>query len=150
MRSRTLGETTGRVTVAGDLRVVLGQLSRRLREQGPVGDLTRSQSAVLARLEREGPATMSALAQAEGMRPQSMGAIVAVLEAAGFACRAPDPHDGRKVLVALTDTAREQFASGRLAREDWLFRAIRTELTPAEQEQLGACVELLQRLTRCP
>jgi DNA-binding MarR family transcriptional regulator len=146
MRGRTVDETA----VAGDLRVVLGRLMRRLREQGSVGDLTRSQTAVLIRLERDGPATMSALARAEGVRPQSMGAIVSVLESAGLVSGAPDPRDGRKTLLSLTDGAREQFRTGRLAREDWLLSAIRTQLAPAEREQLGVCVALLKRLADSP
>jgi len=133
-------------TVAGDLRVVLGQLFRRLREQGNVGDFNHSQTSVLRRLEREGPATMTALARAEGIRPQSMGTIISVLEEAGLVGGVPDPHDGRKTVLSLTDAARERFATGRLAREDWLFRAIRTHLTPAEQDDLAACVDLLKRL----
>ena len=135
---------------AAALRVALGQLMRRLREQSSIGDLTRSQLAVLTRLEREGPATMSALARAEGIRPQSMSAIVSVLEAAGLVSGAPDPGDGRKTVLSLTADARDQFASGRLAREDWLFRAIRSQLEPAEQDQLATLIELLKRLSVAP
>jgi DNA-binding MarR family transcriptional regulator len=93
---------------------------------------------------------MSTLARAEGVRPQSMGAVVCVLEAAGLVSGAPDPSDGRKTVLSLTDAALEQFATGRLAREDWLFRAIRTHLGPAEQEELATCVELLKRLAGSP
>jgi DNA-binding MarR family transcriptional regulator len=138
--------TSDPLKVAGDLRVVLGQLSRRLREQANSGDFTHSQSSALLRLERDGPATMSALARAEGVRPQSMGAIIDVLGAAGLVSGTPDPSDGRKTLLSLTDAARERFATGRLAKEDWLLRTIRTHLTPAEQEELVTCVELLKRL----
>lgn len=151
MQQRTADPTvSASLTVAGELRVVLGQLVRRLREQASIGDLTRSQAAVLARLERDGPATMSTLARAEGIRPQSMGTIISVLEAAGLVSGAPDPADGRKTVLSLTDSAREQFATGRLAREDWLFRAIRTELSSAEQDQLASLVGLLVRLANSP
>jgi DNA-binding MarR family transcriptional regulator len=132
--------------VAGDLRVALGQLSRRLREQSGVFDLTRSQSSVLLRLENDGPATMTALARSEGVRPQSMSVIISVLESAGLVHGAPDPNDGRKTVLSLTEEAREQFATGRLAKQDWLSGAIATELTPAEQEELAGCVRLLRRL----
>ena len=134
------------LALAGDLRAVLGQLNRRLREQTDSGDFTRSQVSVLIRLEREGPTTMSALARAEGVRPQSMGAIISVLQAAGVVGGDPDPRDGRKILLSLTDEARERFTTGRLAKEDWLFRAISKNLTPAEQDHLAACVELLRRI----
>jgi hypothetical protein len=33
-----------------------------------------------------------------------------------------------------------------MAREDWLFRAIQTNLAPAEQEELARALELLKRL----
>ena len=136
--------------VAGELRVVLGQLQRRLRAQGDLGDFTRSQLSVLARLERDGASTMTDLARAEGVRPQSMSATVAVLEGAGLITGEADPADGRKTLLSLTDNAREQFATGRLAREDWLFRAIRTEFAPVEQDALTTCLEVLRRLANSP
>jgi DNA-binding MarR family transcriptional regulator len=132
--------------LAGDLRVVIGKLIRRLREQASAGDFTPSQAAVLVRLERDGPATVTTLARAEGVRPQSMGATVAVLEEAGLVVGAPDPADGRQTILSLTAACRKRIKDSRAAREDWLFQAIRTQLTSAEQEKLAGCVELLQRL----
>lgn len=143
-------QTVDPVKVAADLRVALSQLVRRLRQQSSIGDFTRSQLSVLARLDREGPTTMTTLARAEGIRPQSMGAIVSVLDAAGLVAGTPDPSDGRKTVLSLTDTAREQFTSDRLAREDWLFRAIRTELSQSEQDELARLAELLRRLASSP
>jgi DNA-binding MarR family transcriptional regulator len=136
--------------VAGELRVVLGQLTRRLREQADTGDFTHSQSAVVLLLEREGPATMSALARAQGIRPQSMAAIVAALQDAGLVEGSADPTDGRKTLLSLTDFARSQFAAGRLAKEDWLLRAIGTTLSADEQQTLAASIPLLRRLALSP
>ena len=51
---------------------------------------------VLGRLDREGPASISDLAAAERMRPQSMAQTVRDLEAAGLVSRRPDPDDGRR------------------------------------------------------
>ena len=132
--------------VAGELRVLLSRLKRRLREEAHLGDFTGSQMSVLSRLERDGSATVTALARAEGVRPQSLGATVAVLEAAGLVSGTPDPADGRQTILSLTAACRERIQAGRAAREDWLFRAIQTKLTAAEQEQLAAGVELLKRL----
>jgi DNA-binding MarR family transcriptional regulator len=134
------------LAVAGELRVVLGKLKRRLREEANSGDFTLPQMSVLSRLEREGPATVTTLARAEGVRPQSMGATVSALEVAGFVSGAPDPTDGRQTILSLTTACREWIKASRAAREDWLFRAIRTKLTPEEQEQLALTVELLNRL----
>jgi DNA-binding MarR family transcriptional regulator len=137
---------TRAAALAEQLRVVSGQLKRRLREQATIGDLTWSQILVLSRLERDGPATVSTLARAEGMRPQSMGANIAALEAAGFVTGTPDPDDGRQTILAITDACRDWLKAGRAARHDWLFRAIQTNLSPAEQEELGRALVLLKRL----
>jgi DNA-binding MarR family transcriptional regulator len=132
--------------VAQDLRAVFGKLKRRLREQGHAGDLTPSQTSVLLRLEKDGPATAAGLARAEGMRPQSMGTVIAALEGAGLVSGAPDPHDGRQTLLTLTDACRKSFEDGRAARQDWLTRAIQARLSPQEQDELAASVALLKRL----
>jgi DNA-binding MarR family transcriptional regulator len=132
--------------LAQDLRAQLGKLKRRLREQSQVGDLTPSQVSVLLRLEKDGPATASSLARAEAMRPQSMASVVAALESAGLVSGAPDPSDGRQTLLSLTDTCRQWAKEGRAARQDWLTRMLQARLSPQEQDQLAASVELLRRL----
>jgi DNA-binding MarR family transcriptional regulator len=139
-------EASRTLAVAGELRVLIGKLKRRLREESHLGDFTWSQVEVLVRLEREGPATVSSLARAEGVRPQSMGETLAALKTAGLVSGAPDPNDGRQTVLSITDACRELIRAGRAAREDWLFRAIRTKLAPAEQEELARAVELLKRL----
>ncbi|HEY3812107.1 MAG TPA: MarR family transcriptional regulator [Caulobacteraceae bacterium] len=132
--------------LAEGLRGIAGKLKRRLREQADIGDLTPSQTAVLLRIEHEGPVTTSALARAEGMRPQSMGSVIAALEAANLVAGAPDPADGRQTLLSLTDHCRRWLAEGRAARQDWLARVIEARLSPTEQHQLAAALPLLQRL----
>lgn len=132
--------------LASELRATFGKLKRRLREQANAGDLTPSQVSVLLRLEKDGAATTSSLARAEGMRPQSMASVVAALEAAGLVSGAPDPKDGRQTLLSLTDACREWVQKGRAARQDWLSRTIAARLTAREQNDLAAAVELLKRL----
>jgi DNA-binding MarR family transcriptional regulator len=134
------------VVLASELRVLIAGLRRRLNEQAQTGDLTWSQKSVLVRLEREGPATVTTLARAEGVRPQSMGATVATLEAAGHVSGSPDPVDGRQTILSLTPACRDWIKASRAAREDWLCRAIQTRLTPAEHEELARAIELLKRL----
>jgi DNA-binding MarR family transcriptional regulator len=132
--------------LAAELRPLLGRLKRRLREQADTGDLTPSQVSVVLRLEKDGPATTSALARAEGMRPQSMATIVAALEAAGFVGGAPDPADGRQTLLSLTDDSRQRLREGRAARQDWLSRALQARLSAEEQAVLATAIGLLKRL----
>jgi DNA-binding MarR family transcriptional regulator len=131
--------------LAQELRALFGKLKRRLREQAHVGDLTPSQVSVLLRLEKDGPATASSLARAEGMRPQSIGPIVAALEAAGLVSGAPHPTDGRQTILSLTAACRKLVQDGRAARQDWLSRTIQARLSLQEQKDLAAAVELLKR-----
>ena len=139
-------ETTHTSALAGELRIVLGILTRRLREQAHSEDLTGSQKSVLIRLEQGGSATVTALARAEGVRPQSMGATVAALEAAGLVSGVPHPSDGRQTILSLTPAFREWIAASRAAREDWLFQAIEAKLDAAEQDELAKAIGLLKRL----
>jgi len=132
--------------LAQDLVAVVGKLKRRLREQAHVGDLTPSQTSTLLRLEKDGPATASSLARAEGMRPQSMGAVITALEAAGMVRGAPDPNDGRQTILSLTDAFQKRIREDRAARQDWLCSAIQARLSPREQEEVASAVTLLKRL----
>jgi DNA-binding MarR family transcriptional regulator len=143
---RDNSQTARAAALARELRALLGKLKRRLREQAHVGDLTSSQVSVLLRLERDGPATVSALARAEGIRPQSMGPIIAALEASGLVSGAPDPTDGRQNIVSLTESYREWARKGRAARQDWLSRTIQARLSAREQKDLAVAVGLLTRL----
>jgi DNA-binding MarR family transcriptional regulator len=132
---------------ASELRMFVAVLRRRLAEQSSPGDFTPSQVAVMTRLLNEGPATLTALANAEGMRPQSMSAIVAALQAVGAVEKRPDPTDGRATILVLADSVRERVEHARVVKNDWLFRAMRAKYTPAEQAQLVDSLRLLQRLT---
>lgn len=147
MNKRELAADTEALhAVAEDVRVLVGKLRRRLREESHVGDFTPSQVQVLRLLEREGPATVTALARSHGMRPQSMGETLSVLKAAGLVSGEPDPNDGRQTVLSLTPAFRKKVKASRAAREDWLFRTIQTRFTAAEQRQLATGVDLLKRL----
>ena len=91
------------LVLAGELRLLISQLRHRMREQVHSGNFSWSQVAVVIRLERDGPETVSALARADGVRTQSMGATIATLEAAGLVKGSPDPADGRRTILSLTD-----------------------------------------------
>jgi DNA-binding MarR family transcriptional regulator len=132
--------------LAGDLRITLASLRRRMREQATTTDLTGSQLMVISHLESFGPATVTALARAQGVRPQSVGANVAALESAGLISGTADPDDGRQTMWSITPEASESFAMTRAIREDWLARAIDAKLTPAEQSTLAAAVTLLHKI----
>ena len=146
--ARTSGasEASRRSALAGELRVAIGKLSRRLREQAQAGDFTEAQKSVILHLERDGPATVSMLAKVESVRHQSMRVTVASLETMGVVSGGPDPADGRQTIFSLTPAFLKILGTGRAAKEDWLFRALQAQLTPREQEELAAAVKFLQRL----
>jgi len=144
--SDPLDPSSRAAVIAQDLRALVGKVKRRLRDQASVGDLPPSQISALLRLEREGSATTSDLARAEGMRPQSMGAVIAALEDAGFVTGAPDPGDGRRTILSLTDECRTWIRESRAVRQDWLSRTIQARLSAREQEEVAAAIVLLRRL----
>ena len=127
---------------ASELRVALGQLMRRLRTEHrfPI-----HQGAVLGRLDREGLVSVSDLAAAEKVRPQSMAQTVGELEADGLVKRRPDPDDGRRALVELTPAGRETLEDDRGRRVGWLVSAIE-ELPPRDQAVLARATAIVGRL----
>lgn len=130
-------------TLAADLRVVLGQLVRRLRAEHR---FPLTQAAVLGRLDREGTTSIGSLAVAEKVRPQSMAQTVADLQEAGLISRRPDPADGRRTLIELTQEGRRTLQEYRRDREGWLVQALERDLSESEQRALARAVELLRRL----
>jgi DNA-binding MarR family transcriptional regulator len=129
--------------LASDLRVVLGQLMRRLRAEHR---FSISHGAVLGRLDREGPQSVSELAAAERIRPQSMAQTVGELEVEGFVSRSPDSNDRRRAVVELTESGRVVLELERRQREGWLAQAIADEFSDEEQHVVAEAVRLLQRL----
>ena len=100
----------------------------------------------MLRLEKDGPSTASNLAKSEAMRPQSMSALIAPLEAAGLVRGAPDPNDGRQTLLSLTQKCKERIQQRRAAKQDWLSRTIVARLSAQEQHRLAAALPILARL----
>ncbi len=133
-------------TLAAEMRTVFRKLKLRLREHGGHSDLTPSQISVVLLLEKDGSATVSSLARTEGMRPQSMSAVVTPLQELGLVRGAPDPGDGRQTLMSLTPKCLNWLREGRTARQDWLTTRISEKLSVPEQEKLQAALALLTRL----
>jgi DNA-binding MarR family transcriptional regulator len=129
--------------LASELRVVLGQLIRRLRAENR---FSLTHGSILGRLDREGPRSVSDLASADRVRPQSMAQAVGELEAMGLVTRRPDPDDGRRALVELTAEGLAVLHADRRQREGWLAEAIAQGFSSLEQEVLEEAVPLLRRL----
>lgn len=134
------------VALATELRFIVRQLKRRLREQTDLGGMTWSQVDVLRCIEQEGPTTTSTLARIIGMRPQSMGAIVASLIQLGFVRGEPHPDDGRQTLLYLTEACHAWVKASRAARTDWLSQRLQSRFSEKEQARLADAVDLFKRL----
>jgi DNA-binding MarR family transcriptional regulator len=139
-----VGSAVDTTRLASEMRLVLGQLMRRLRAEHR---FSLSQGAVLGRLDREGTMSIGDLALAERVRPQSMTQTIADLEAEELIARRADPDDGRRMLVELTDKGRQTLEADRRKREGWLSRAIADDLSKEEQRVLAQAVGLLRRLS---
>ncbi|MGV9247010.1 MarR family winged helix-turn-helix transcriptional regulator [Streptomyces sp. NPDC003710] len=142
------GVSESAARAARDLRVLFSRLRRRIREVAGDDELTPSQVSALTLVGKGGAATASTLASAEGVRPQSMAATLAVLEQHGLIRRSPDPDDGRRQLVTLTDAGRERVEGDRQARQEWLTRALQDQYTEDERRTVLEALSLLERLTR--
>jgi DNA-binding MarR family transcriptional regulator len=123
----------------------IGLLVRRIRAASTGHDLSWTESAVMARLSKEGPATTAELARMEGVKPQSMGTIIAALEERGFIERKPHPTDGRQLNIQLTAAGEAMRRSAKDARRTWLTQAI-ARLDDEERKALFAAGEIITRL----
>lgn len=129
-----------------DLRVALGRIVRRMRQAHAPGELTLSEISVLSRLDRDGPATPGALADGERVKPQAMGATLAVLEQRALVRRAGDPTDGRRVLMSINPEGRRLLVDRRSHSAQRVTAALANGFSAEEQRQLIAVIPLLERL----
>ncbi len=135
--------------VAAALRVSIGLFVRRLRQAQPDGELTLPETSALVRLDRGGPTTPGALAKLEQISPQSMGATLGALEERGLVERRPDPDDGRRAVMSLTEAGLEMLRQNRRnARTEELAKALSAGFTQSERNQLMAVTPLIERLAQ--
>jgi DNA-binding MarR family transcriptional regulator len=131
----------------GDFIHTIGLLMRRVRAAAVSHELSLTESAVMARLAKEGQATIADLARAERMKPQSMGTTVAALEEMGMVEREPHPTDGRQVNIALTAKGASVRKTAGDAKRTWLAQAIAL-LDEEEQQTLFEAGEIIKRLAQ--
>ena len=131
---------------AAALYLSVGLFKRRLRQLPAPGELTLPESSALRKLERGGPATVTALAKAEQISAQSMGATLSTLEGRGLVKRQSDPADGRRAVMSITESGLSALSDKRNARIAQLARALATGFTPGEIDQLMAAAPLIERL----
>ena len=132
--------------VASALQLSIGLFARRYRQSAGPDGLTMPEQSTLFRLEHDGPASASDLARAEQVTPQAVGPVVAVLEERGLVMRSPDPKDGRRVLLAVTEPGLEALRNKRSARVERMANVLAEDFSRAELETLHAAAQLIERL----
>jgi DNA-binding MarR family transcriptional regulator len=134
-------ETT---SVAAHLRVVVARTARRLRQESGT-DLSPSQTAALATVERRGPLTPSELAACERVQRPTATRVIARLEASGLVERAADPSDGRSSLVSITAEGRELLDRVRTRKDAFLAQRLEG-LSAEEVAVLERAADVLERM----
>ncbi len=144
-------ETRSDAGLASTLRISVTRLARRLRAERRTGglepDLSDTQLAALAALERHQTMTPGELADHEKVQPPSMTRVITVLEERGLVMRAPHASDRRQVVLTATDYGREVVQQSRRLREAWLAKRLH-ELTPQERAALRAAAPILEKLSQ--
>src|SRR5580658_2604516 len=109
-----------------DFAMAVRLLLRRIRADAPpeLREFSWTQKSVLSRLEKDGPATTADLARAEGVKPQSMGTALALLEKMGLVERKAHPTDGRQINIKLTARGIALRKNTKEATHAWLAQAI--------------------------
>ncbi|QHC68591.1 MarR family transcriptional regulator [Rathayibacter sp. VKM Ac-2759] len=131
--------------LAGETRVAVGRLARRLRQEKAQHELSDAQFGVLALLHREGPRTLGELAEAERVRPPSMTRTVGCLVDDGLVERLADPADGRVTRIRPTAAGTELVLDVRRSRDAWLVARLR-ELSPDQRALLHDAAALLREV----
>lgn len=131
-------------SVADRLRVSVGRLARRLRQQS-LGGLTPSQASIISTLDRHGPMTMSQMAAHEAISKPSATGIVRRLLDKGLVDKRADPSDGRSSIVAINPDGSQLLERRREERTAYLARQLEG-LDPDDRMVLERAAELLEAM----
>jgi DNA-binding MarR family transcriptional regulator len=139
---------TGQAVVsdlAGQLRLSVVRLNRRLRSQRTDETVSLTQVSAMATLRSCGSMTPSELAASERVRPPSMTRVIAALEEAGLVSRRDHPTDGRQSIIELTESGIDLLQAEASLKERWLDKRL-AELTEDERVTLSRAAEIIDRM----
>jgi DNA-binding MarR family transcriptional regulator len=130
--------------LGSDLLSVVARLNRLATQRAGL-DVPYAQVRLLAQVEEQGPARISALAAADHCSQPTMTTQVQRLEAEGWVTREADPADARAVLVTITAAGADALRQARARRADVVAPHV-AALSGAERGTLADAVEILRRL----
>src|SRR6267154_2132005 len=131
--------------VADRLHPAALHLLRRLRVEDKAMGLSGPRTSALSVIVFRGPVTMSALAEAEQVRPPTMTRLVDGLERRGLVRRVSHAADGRVQLVEATAAGKRLLNMGRARRVARLMRDI-AHLSGEDQRVLARAAEIMESL----
>ena len=131
--------------LGGQVRAAVGRLYRRFRSERPDGSLGDTALAVLTRLHKHGPQTLTELSEHDRVSPASMSQTVNRLTSAGYAVRTRDPGDGRKVLFSATAEGDELASAARAQRNAWLDQRLQA-LSAEDRAVIARATAILSRI----
>ncbi len=128
-----------------DLTSVLEDFTRMSIRLPSVQRLSFTTLSVLHTLTRKGPKRLTELTASEQVTQSAITQIVSKLERDGLVERAPDPSDGRAVLVHITAPG-AAIVDGRQAERIERLTELTSRLTRAERTAIAAALPALARL----
>jgi DNA-binding MarR family transcriptional regulator len=132
------------VELAARLRLAITRTARRLRQEAGT-DLSPSQLAALATIERHGPLAPSEVAERERIRRPTATRVLARLVEAGLVERIADPADGRSAIVSVSSEGRALLRRLRRRKTAYLATRIR-DLSPQDLSALARATEVLESI----
>jgi DNA-binding MarR family transcriptional regulator len=124
----------------------VARLARRLRQEAGA-DLSPSQTAALATIERHGPLTPSEVAVRAHVQRPTVTRVLARLEEAGLVERTADPADRRSSLVRATEEGRALLAVLRNRKDAYLAQRL-DELDDADREVLEQAAAIFEHMLK--
>jgi DNA-binding MarR family transcriptional regulator len=132
-------------SLGAQIRSTVGRLYRRFRGERSEGTLGDTALAVLTRLQKHGPQTLTQLSEHDRVAPGSMSQTVNRLTSAGYAVRTPDPKDRRKVLFSTTPAGADLAVASRIQRNAWLEAQLGT-FSSEDKDAIAYAIALLSTI----
>ena len=138
------GDLIDALVLAETLRVALGRFVRGVKTEAKTP--TTSQLETLSLLDREGPLSVSQLADRRNVRHQSMRLVAGQLESESLIGKMPNPTDRRSELLFITEDGRARLSRARQARAAQIAERIEERLSEEDKRTLEAAIRIIEGL----